>query len=59
MRLGNRTLEEVVSRELPVCGAGAFVVLKALAFRNRYRAGDDAFCADVDGLVSRPLRSLQ
>jgi Nucleotidyl transferase AbiEii toxin, Type IV TA system len=122
VRLGNRTLEEeVVSRHIPVCGAGAFVVLKALAFRNRgenkdaydlwyvlrhfgdsaeevgarlrpllddanareamrvlaedfatldslgprrtaeflSRSGDDAFCADVAGLVSRLLRSLQ
>jgi hypothetical protein len=122
VRLGNRTLEEeVVSRDIPVCGAGAFVVLKALAFRNRgenkdaydlwyvlrhfgdsaeevgarlrpllddanareamrvlaedfatldslgprraaeflSRSGDDAFCADVAGLVSRLLRSLQ
>lgn len=34
--LADRTLDgEAVTRDIPVCGAGAFVVLKALAFRNR------------------------
>jgi hypothetical protein len=121
VRLEDRTPgQEVVSREIPVCGAGAFVVLKALALHDRgenkdaydlwyglghfgastgdvgarltpllddenareairvlavdfatldsvglrraadflSRAGDDAFCADVAGPVSRLLRSL-
>lgn len=36
VRLADRTLDnEAVARDVPVCGAGAFVVLKALAFRNR------------------------
>lgn len=122
MPVGGRTLEdEAISRDIPVCGAGAFVVLKALAFRNRgenkdaydlwyvlshfgdsveavgarlrpllddenareairvlaedfatldsigprraaeflSRSGDDAFCADIAGLLSRLLKSLQ
>jgi hypothetical protein len=122
VRLGDRTLEdEALARDIPVCGAGAFVVLKALAFRNRgenkdaydlwyvlshfadsvedvgarlrpllddanareavrvlgedfatldsvgprraaeflSRSGDDAFCADFAGLVSRLLRTLR
>ncbi|HWW94344.1 MAG TPA: nucleotidyl transferase AbiEii/AbiGii toxin family protein [Vicinamibacteria bacterium] len=121
IRLADRTLDgEAITRDIPVCGAGAFVVLKALAFRNRgenkdaydlwyllghfgdsvedvaahlrqllddanareavrvlgedfatldshgprraaeflSRPGDDEFCSDVAGLVSRLLRSL-
>jgi nucleotidyltransferase AbiEii toxin of type IV toxin-antitoxin system len=121
VRLVGRTLDdETITRDIPVCGAGAFLALKALAFRNRgenkdaydlwyllshfgnsvedvgarlrpllddsnareavrvlgedfatldahgprraaeflSRSGDDAFCADVAGLVSRLLRSL-
>lgn len=36
VRMSGRTLvDEAITRDVPVCGAGAFVVLKALAFRNR------------------------
>jgi hypothetical protein len=36
IRLADRTLEdEAITRDIPVCGAGALLVLKALAFRNR------------------------
>jgi len=122
VRMAGHTLEgEAIARDVPVCGIGAFVVLKALAFRNRgenkdaydlcyllshfgdsvedvgtrlrpllddanareavrvlgedfatldshgprraaeflSRAGDDAFCRDVAGLVGRLLRSLR
>ncbi|RLB66198.1 MAG: hypothetical protein DRH08_06835 [Deltaproteobacteria bacterium] len=37
---GTTLFGELVSREIPVCNPGAFVVLKALAFRNRGKFKD-------------------
>ena len=37
---GQTLMGEVATREIPVCGPGAFVLLKALAFRSRGEAKD-------------------
>ena len=38
---GVTIMGEKATRDIPVCGPGAFVMLKALAFRNRGEPKDD------------------